>query len=166
MREKEGRNVNSQTSCSSHSEEIARYWAWKKVTEQPFHSKRSYTKDKMEGFEVARSRGELKIEDILRMNSFSFETEYIFPDLVSSSGRPLRFDFAVFDDDGNVDFLIEYQGEQHYASVAHFGGKKHLFQQKYNDNKKRVYCAQKDIPLVAIPYWEYDNLNLEMLLPY
>ena len=24
------------------------------------------------------------------------------------------FDFAVFDDDGGIDFLIEYQGIQHY----------------------------------------------------
>lgn len=115
---------------------------------------------------MSRSRGELKIDDILSENGMSFKTEYIFPDLVSSSGRPLRFDFAVFDDDGNVDFLIEYQGEQHYSSVAHFGGKKHLFQQKYNDQKKRSYCAQKEIPLVAVPYWEYDNISLETLLPY
>ena len=120
----------------------------------------------MEGYEVSRSRGELKIDDILNENGMSFKTEYIFPDLVSSSGRPLRFDFAVFDDDGNVDFLIEYQGEQHYASVAHFGGKKHLFQQKYNDQKKRSYCALKELPLVAVPYWEYDNISLETLLPY
>jgi hypothetical protein len=27
-----------------------------------------------------------------------FEEEYSFPDLVSNTGRPLRFDFAVFDD--------------------------------------------------------------------
>ncbi len=45
---------------------------------------------------LARSRGELKIEDILNVNGFNFESEYIFPKLISSSGRPLRFDFAVF----------------------------------------------------------------------
>jgi hypothetical protein len=27
-----------------------------------------------------------------------FSEEYSFPDLVSNTGRPLRFDFAVFDD--------------------------------------------------------------------
>ena len=46
-----------------------------------------------------RSRGELKIADILRSNNIPFAEEYIFPDLVSSCGRPLRFDFAVFDDE-------------------------------------------------------------------
>ena len=112
------------------------------------------------------SRGEIKIEDILRMNGLVFETEYMFPDLVSSSGRPLRFDFAVFDDDGNLDFLIEYQGIQHYSAVDRFGGGKGLRKQKYNDNQKRIYCAKKEIPLIAIPYWEENNITLETLLPY
>ncbi len=59
------------------------------------------------------SRGEIKICDILDAAGLVYKEEYIFPDLVSSSGRPLRFDFAVFDDDGNLDFLIEFQGIQH-----------------------------------------------------
>jgi hypothetical protein len=111
-----------------------------------------------------RSRGELKIEDILKENGLVFATEYIFPDLISSSGRPLRFDFAVFDDDGNVDFLIEYQGEQHYASVSAYGGRKGLYYQKYNDNQKRIYCAKKEIPLVAIPYWDYDIIDYDYII--
>jgi hypothetical protein len=37
--------------------------------------------------------------------------EYIFPGLNSPGGKPLRFDFVVFDDDGNIDFIIEYQGK-------------------------------------------------------
>ena len=60
------------------------------------------------------SRGEIKIEEILTAAGLRFQEEYSFPDLVSSSGRPLRFDFAVFDDEGELDFLIEYQGIQHY----------------------------------------------------
>ena len=46
------------------------------------------------------SRGEIKICDILDLAGLAYQEEYSFPDLVSSSGRPLRFDFAVFDDDG------------------------------------------------------------------
>ena len=52
------------------------------------------------------SYGEIKIEDILRQAGLNFESEYSFKDLVSSSGHPLRFDFAVFDDAGDLDFLI------------------------------------------------------------
>lgn len=60
------------------------------------------------------SRGEIKIEEILQEAGLNFQEEYSFPDLVSTNGRPLRFDFAVFDDSGELDFLIEYQGIQHY----------------------------------------------------
>lgn len=59
------------------------------------------------------SRGEIKIEEILETAGFDFVEEYSFSDLISSSGRPLRFDFAVLDEAGDVDFLIEYQGVQH-----------------------------------------------------
>ena len=54
------------------------------------------------------SRGEIKIEEILSEAGLSFQMEYIFPDLRSPNGRPLRFDFVVFDDDGRIDFIIEY----------------------------------------------------------
>ena len=54
------------------------------------------------------SRGEIKIHEILEKYDMIFKEEYMFAGLTSSNGRPLRFDFAVFDDDGNLDFLIEY----------------------------------------------------------
>ena len=44
------------------------------------------------------SRGEIKIEEILQSAGLSFKEEYIFDDLMSTSGKPRRFDFAVFDD--------------------------------------------------------------------
>ena len=56
------------------------------------------------------SRGEIKIEEILTNYGLVFKEEYIFPDLRSPNGRPLRFDFVIFDDDGYIDFIIEYQG--------------------------------------------------------
>ena len=60
------------------------------------------------------SRAEIKIEEILTESGLPFQMEYVFPDLKSSNGKYLRFDFVVFDDDGNIDFIIEYQGKQHY----------------------------------------------------
>ena len=41
------------------------------------------------------SRGEITIEEILSDANLDFKEEYSFPDLVSNTGRPLRFDFAV-----------------------------------------------------------------------
>ena len=100
------------------------------------------------------SRGEIKICDILEMAGLPFKEEYSFPDLISSSGRPLRFDFAVFDDNDELDFLIEYQGIQHYEPKSKFGGASGLAKQKYNDSQKRKYCQLHGYNLIAIPYWE------------
>ena len=40
------------------------------------------------------SRGEITIEEILKEAGLNFKEEYQFPDLISSTGRPLRFDFV------------------------------------------------------------------------
>ena len=110
------------------------------------------------------SRGEIKIEEILQQAGLPFEEEYIFPELVSSSGRPLRFDFAVFDDDGDIDFLIEYQGIQHYEAKSKFGGYKGLRKQQYNDMKKREYCQKHNIKLIAIPYWDEGRIDYDYIM--
>ena len=110
------------------------------------------------------SRGEIKIEEILRMNDMSFAQEYIFPDLVSISGHPLRFDFAVFDDSGDLDFLIEYQGVQHYEPKSKFGGIAGLRKQQANDMKKREYCRKHNINLIAIPYWDEEKITYDYIM--
>ena len=110
------------------------------------------------------SRGEIKICDILNLAGLPYKEEYSFPDLVSSSGRPLRFDFAVFDDCGEIDFLIEYQGIQHYEPKSKFGGAQGLYRQKYNDAQKRKYCEEHNITLVIVPYWEEGMLDYDYLM--
>ena len=110
------------------------------------------------------SRGEIKIEEILANNNLNFKMEYSIRGLNSENGRPLRFDFAVFDDDDNLDFLIEYQGKQHYEASPKFGGKRGLYQQQHNDNKKRRFCALKGIKLIEIPYTEESDVNYDYIM--
>lgn len=110
------------------------------------------------------SRGEIKIEDILTEAGLNFQQEYSFPDLLSSSGRPLRFDFAVFDDNWELDFLIEYQGIQHYEAKSKFGGYSGLRKQQYNDMKKREYCRKHDIILIAIPYVDEGRIDYDYIM--
>ncbi len=110
------------------------------------------------------SRGEIRIEEILIDAGFNFKEEYSFPDLVAASGRPLRFDFVVFDDDGNIDFIIEYQGKQHYEASSKFGGKRGLYQQQYNDNRKRRFCALHDFKLIEIPYTEENLISYDYIM--
>ena len=110
------------------------------------------------------SRGEIKIEEILEKANLKFQMEFSYEGLNSSNGKPLRFDFAVFDDDGNVDFLIEYQGRQHYEAVSKFGGKKGLYQQQYNDSKKRRFCQLHDIKLIEIPYTDESLIDYDYIM--
>lgn len=110
------------------------------------------------------SKGEIKIYEILKNSGLDFAEEYSFSDLVSNTGRPLRFDFAVFDDQRNVDFLIEFQGIQHYEAKSKFGGYNGLRKQQYNDMKKREYCKSHDIILVIIPYWDEARITYDYIM--
>ena len=110
------------------------------------------------------SRGEIKIEEILSQAGLVFKEEYSFPGLAADSGRPLRFDFVVFDDDGNIDFIIEYQGKQHYEASQKFGGKRGFYQQQYNDNRKRRFCALHGFKLIEIPYTEENLISYDYIM--
>ena len=110
------------------------------------------------------SRGEIKIEEILKEAGVPFKMEYSFLDLTSPNGRPLRFDFVIFDDDGYIDYIIEYQGKQHYEASAKFGGKKGLYQQQFNDNKKRRFCALHDFRLIEIPYTDENLISYDYIM--
>ena len=110
------------------------------------------------------SEGEIRIHNILSDYDVPFKEEYEFDDLVSSNGNKLRFDFAVFNDDGSLDFLIEFQGRQHYVPVSRFGGKTGLSRQRYNDNLKKQYCRKHNIKLVIIPYIDQNRITYEYIM--
>ena len=110
------------------------------------------------------SRGEIKIHEILESHDMNFKEEYSFPGLVSTSGRELRFDFAIFDDNNDLMFLIEYQGIQHYEPRPNFGGWAGLRKQQYNDSMKRRFCQQHDIILIEIPYVDEGRVNYDYIM--
>ena len=110
------------------------------------------------------SRGEIKIEEVLLEAGLVFEEEYSFPNLVSTNGRPLRFDFAIFDDEHQLEFLIEYQGVQHYEPKSKFGGYSGLRKQQYNDMQKRVYCKKHNIILIEIPYTDEGRIDYDYIM--
>lgn len=110
------------------------------------------------------SRAEIKICQILQQAGLDFQEEYSFPDLIGRGGHALRFDFAVFDDDGNLWFLIQYQGIQHYKAKSIFGGMSGLNQQQYYDMQKRQYCKKHGIKLVIIPYWDEHQINYDYIM--
>ena len=74
--------------------------------------------------------------------------------------KPLPFDFGIIDEDMKLLGLVEFQGEQHYHPIEYFGGEKKFHTQVKRDKIKKDYCENKNIPLLIIPYWEYENINV------
>ena len=70
--------------------------------------------------------------------------------------------FDIYLDDYNV--LIEYQGEQHYKPIRYSGESWEEAEEKFKYTKKhdlvkKEYCIANNIPLLEIPYWEFDDLE-------
>ena len=63
------------------------------------------------------------------------------------------------DQNNSLMCLIEYQGQQHYKQVELFQTEEQFLKQKENDNKKQIYCKEKEIKLVEIPYLDYQKIN-------
>ena len=106
--------------------------------------------------QCAESKGEQVVRRCLENNDICFLQEYEFDDLLSEKGNPLRFDFAVFNTKGKLIFLIEYDGEFHYQDIYKDGS---LEIQQVHDERKNQYCKDNNIPLLRIPYWEFDNIE-------
>ena len=90
--------------------------------------------------------------------SFKITRQKTFENCVDKRCLP----FDIYLDEYNV--LIEYQGEQHYNPIRYSSEtqeeviKKFKYTQNH-DNIKRQYCINNNIPLIEIPYWEFDDLE-------
>ena len=111
-----------------------------------------------------KSYGESEIRKILLDNNINFATEYVFDDLKGEKGNPLRFDFAIFDNNNNLIQLIEFDGRQHYEGPDGIWKKSYSKEkiQEY-DRRKNEYCKANNIKLKRIPYFELSKLSLEYL---
>ncbi|AZU61076.1 hypothetical protein [Neobacillus mesonae] len=102
------------------------------------------------------SRGEKRIMKYLESERIPYKMQYSFDDLVLQ--KALKFDFAILHEDKPL-MLIEFDGEQHFKSVEHFGGDEKFEITKLRDEIKNQYCRSKNIKLLRIPYWEIDNVE-------
>ena len=109
------------------------------------------------------SRGETIIEHILRENNIKYRQQYVFPDLISEKYGYLKFDFAIFDENNSLKYLIEFNGKQHYEPIEYFGGEEQFKLQKKNDKLKQDYCKMHNIPLIIISYKDIENITLNYI---
>lgn len=94
------------------------------------------------------SKGEAEIKKFLFRNNIKFTQQYRFNDCVNI--KPLPFDFYLPD----YNTCIEFNGKQHYISIAYWGGDKSLLLQQRRDKIKMEYCRDNNIPLMVIKYDE------------
>lgn len=103
------------------------------------------------------SKGEKKISQWLDANNVDYIPQYKFEDCQYK--RKLPFDFAIFNADKKITSLIEYDGEQHFSARDIFGGQNEFKLVQLRDQIKNNFCKQNNIPLLRIPYWEFDNIE-------
>lgn len=109
---------------------------------------------------ISTSIGEANIEKILKENNISYKKEYTITEL-----NKMRYDFAILNKDQIVR-LIEFDGIQHFTSRTGVWNNNldTLEARQKRDKKKNEFAKNKNIPLVRIPYWERDNITLDMIL--
>lgn len=78
--------------------------------------------------------------------------EYKHPDLMfNASGIKMELDVWI----PSIKVGIEYQGEQHFFPIKHWGGEPALKKVQERDQEKRIACRMRGIKLVEIPYsWD------------
>lgn len=111
-----------------------------------------------------KSLGEQKIKKILEEHNINYKKEYTFPDLLGSGKGRLRFDFAVFDSNDQLQYLIEYDGIQHYEANCFGTEQKDFNQLQLHDQLKDEYCKTHNIPLIRIKYTKFNTLTIDDLI--
>lgn len=114
---------------------------------------------------IRLSFGEEHISKILSQQNIAFVREYTFDDMRFDSGKLARFDFAVLDSGGNVSYLIEFDGQQHYEYSNKGWCTKEVYEKaKEHDYIKNKFCKNKNITLIRIPYFSLEEITINDLL--
>ena len=92
---------------------------------------------------------------LLKENNIEFSQEQTFSSL---GGK--RFDFAIWENN-HIVRLVEFDGEGDYQEVSFFDSS--LKERQKKDQEKNDWAIKNKIPLVRIPYWERDNITLDLI---
>lgn len=113
-----------------------------------------------------KSKGNSKIEQILKEHNLNFKKEVTFQDLTNpETNCHLRYDFGIFSKEGKISYLIEYDGIQHFLEEeSGFYTKEILEAIKERDILKTKFCVEHNIPLIRIPYTHFQKITIQELL--
>lgn len=108
------------------------------------------------------SKGEYGILKYLNEHNIPYKKQYKFKDLKTPKDATCWFDFGILDENNNLKFLIEFQGEQHYHKMPgpwNFGA----YAREVTDPLKRNYCVEHNIKLYEIKYTDDVELELDKI---
>lgn len=108
-----------------------------------------------------KSKGEQKISTLLKENNIPFETQKTFESCrFPNSNYKAKFDFYV-----NNQYLIEYDGEQHFKYRNEGWNNQSNFEKtKERDEYKNQWCQDNNIPLIRISYTQLKDLTIQDLI--
>jgi hypothetical protein len=110
-----------------------------------------------------KSKGETIIKQLLESAGIPFEEQKSFIDCkFSDSGYYAKFDFYV-----NNEYIIEYDGEQHYYykdSPNTWNTKGNFLITQQHDKYKNNWCKNHNISIIRIPYTKLDTLCIADLM--
>lgn len=89
---------------------------------------------------------EKEIEEILKSIGIKYKRQYVIPECKNI--LPLKFDFAIFNENGELNFLLEYDGKQHFDETLLYYSEKI----KHNDMLKNEYCKNNNIKLLRLNF--------------
>lgn len=109
------------------------------------------------------SVGEYKIKQILDKYHIHYDYDTIYQPLTAITGRALRFDFIIYNDNNDIDRFVEFDGRQHFYgpdtnSWSHTTDTLETIKER--DNLKNNFCLSHHIKLIRIPYW-HTNIEYE-----
>ena len=112
------------------------------------------------------SLGEYQIQQILDDNNINYYYDSPLPELIKETGRRLRFDFIIYDDNFEKPIrFIEFDGRQHIRGPeAGWSNSDSLETIQERDEIKNRFCADKGYPLVRIPYTKINQMTLEDIM--
>lgn len=112
------------------------------------------------------SKGETIIANLLKQQKVIFNQEVILPQFVQEENRKLRFDFVIYDQDGSINRIIEFDGRQHkYGPDTNYWGHSTdtLADIQKRDVLKNNFCLRHNYKLIRIPYTKIENITVEDL---
>ena len=101
------------------------------------------------------SYGQRQVGIVLEKLGIVFESEKKFCNCQDIKLLPFDFYFSIND----IHFLIEFDGRQHYESIAFFGGVDGYKLTQHHDAIKTQFALDNGFILIRIPYTEFNNIE-------